>query len=167
MQVSRTAASSADRQFAGEMRFGASRERGRLLMADMHPLNLVSSANRVRDSVERIAADSVNALNSGFQQNIYKQVSYSLCHVTPSWTPQCLDEIEQVCLQCPCSANRFICTLRRSDDVLPSLAIRSLAHNRAMKRCRFPSIRFARLHLHLTPNNTCVTINMHDYKWLQ
>ena len=38
MQVSRTAASGADRQFAGEMRFGASRERGCLLMADMNPL---------------------------------------------------------------------------------------------------------------------------------
>ena len=45
MQVSRTAASGADGQFAGEMGFGASRECRRLFMAHMNPLE---SRSRVR-----------------------------------------------------------------------------------------------------------------------
>ena len=78
MQIPRTAASGADRQFAREMRFGTCRERGRLLMAHVDPLNLRPCAYRIRDAVERIAADAVNPLNAGFQQNIYQQVGYSL-----------------------------------------------------------------------------------------
>src|SRR5271165_3649775 len=66
------------------MCLGASRECGRLLMAHVNPMNLLSGANRIRDSVERVAADAVNSLNSSFQQNIDKQISYSLCHVSSS-----------------------------------------------------------------------------------
>ena len=64
------------------MGLGASGERCYLFMADMNPLHLRTYANRIRDSVERISADAINSLNSCFQQNVYKQFSYSLCHVS-------------------------------------------------------------------------------------
>ena len=64
MQVSGAAASGAYRQFAGEMRFRARRERGCLLMTHMNPLDLLVGANRIGDAIERVAGDAVNSLNS-------------------------------------------------------------------------------------------------------
>src|ERR1700757_2704137 len=108
MQIPRTAASGADRQFAREMRFGTSRERGRLLMAHVDPLNLRACAHRIRDAVERVAADAVDSLNAGFQQNVYKQVSYSLCHLCSFRTQKRpLNELEQMCLR-RCPANQVM-----------------------------------------------------------
>src|SRR6202521_3095522 len=80
MHVSRPAASGAHRQFASEMRFCTGGERGCLLMAHANPLDVLAGANRIRDAIERIARDSVNSLNVRFQQDIYQQVSHSLCH---------------------------------------------------------------------------------------
>jgi hypothetical protein len=80
VHVSRPAASGAYRQFASEMRLCAGRERGCLLMAHANPLDVLAGANRIRDAIERIAGDSVNSLNARFQQDVYQQVSHSLCH---------------------------------------------------------------------------------------
>ena len=63
------------------MGLGTRGERCHLFMADMDPFNLFASANRIRNSVERISADAVNSLHSCFHQNIYKQVSHSLSHI--------------------------------------------------------------------------------------
>jgi hypothetical protein len=67
MQVSGPAASGAHSQFASEMRLCACRERGGLLIACSNPLDLLASANRVRDAIERVAWDSINSLNVRFQ----------------------------------------------------------------------------------------------------
>jgi hypothetical protein len=48
------------------MCFGAGREGCHLLVTRMNPLDLTACANRIRDAVERIAADAVDSLNSGF-----------------------------------------------------------------------------------------------------
>src|SRR5208283_2285813 len=80
MHVSGPAAARAYRQFASEMGIGAGGESGHLLVSQMNPLNLLACANRIRDSIERIAADTVNSFDSCFHQNINKQVSYSFCH---------------------------------------------------------------------------------------
>jgi len=81
VQVSWTAASGIHGQFASEMGLGTRGERCCFFMADMDPFNLSASANRIRNSVERISADAVNSLHSCFHQNIYKQVSHSLSHI--------------------------------------------------------------------------------------
>jgi hypothetical protein len=80
MHVSRPAAPGAYSQFASEMRLCARRERSCLLMARADPLDVLAGANRIRDAVERIARDAVNSLNARSQQDVYQQVSHSLCH---------------------------------------------------------------------------------------
>jgi hypothetical protein len=56
-------------------------------MTYVNPLHVPVRTNRIRDSVERIAADTVSSLNSCIYQNIYKQISYSLCHVFAFLSP--------------------------------------------------------------------------------
>jgi hypothetical protein len=80
MHVSGPAASGAYSQFAGEVCFCARRERRCLLMAHANPFDPLAGANRIGDAIERVAWDPVNSLNVRLQQNVYQQVSYSLCH---------------------------------------------------------------------------------------
>src|ERR1700683_1358133 len=80
VHISRPTASSAYRQFAGEMRLRAGRERAGLLIAHANPLDVLAGTNRIRHAIERIARDSVNYLNARFHQDVYQQVSHSLCH---------------------------------------------------------------------------------------
>src|SRR3984885_3882940 len=80
VHVSRPAASGAHRQFASEMRFCAGREGGCLFMAHANPLDVLAGANRIRDAIERIARDAINSLNVRSHQDVYQQVSHSLCH---------------------------------------------------------------------------------------
>ena len=58
------------------MGFRAGGKRRRFFMSHMNPSNLFMSPNRVRDSVERIAGDSVNSLDSCRSESIHKQVRY-------------------------------------------------------------------------------------------
>ena len=55
MEVPGAATSGADRQPAGEMRVRAGGERGGLFVPHMDPSHPLVSANRVRDSVQRVA----------------------------------------------------------------------------------------------------------------
>src|SRR5580692_12627768 len=55
MHVSRPAASGAYRQFASEMSLRTGREGGCLLIACADPLDVLASANRICDAIERIA----------------------------------------------------------------------------------------------------------------
>src|SRR5580692_1416427 len=79
MQVSWPAASSAYSQFATEMRLCACGESGCFLMAHANPFDAFAGTNRIGDAIERIAWDAVNSLNARSQQDVYQQVSYSLC----------------------------------------------------------------------------------------
>ena len=80
MHVSGPAASGAYSQFASEMRLCTRRERGCLLMPHANPLDILAGANRIRDAIERIAREAVNSLNARSHQDVYQQVSHSLCH---------------------------------------------------------------------------------------
>jgi len=64
MKVSRTAAPRADGQLARQVGLGAGRECSRLFVAQMNPFELPSSANRIRDSVQRITTDTVHPPHS-------------------------------------------------------------------------------------------------------
>ena len=100
VQVARSAASGAHRQFASEVGLGAGSECGHLFMAHVNPLDLLASANRICDPIQRIPTDAVNSLDSCFLQNIYKQVSYVLCHVIflpqINLSPACTDDSSSV-----------------------------------------------------------------------
>src|SRR5262245_61543277 len=76
MQIARTTTAGAGGQSSCQMRFRASGKRCCLFMSHMNPLNLFLCANRIRDSVERVARNSVNLPNSRFSENIHQQVRY-------------------------------------------------------------------------------------------
>src|SRR5260370_633109 len=65
MLVAGSAAAGTDRELAGQMCFGAGREGGHLLVADMHPLNLGLTANSVSQAIEAVANDAVDPLDAG------------------------------------------------------------------------------------------------------
>jgi hypothetical protein len=76
MQVAGTAASSADGQSPGEMRFRSGGKRSGLLMPDVDPLNRLIFPNGVGDAIDGVAGNTEDLLNSYFRENIYQQVSY-------------------------------------------------------------------------------------------
>src|SRR5436189_4689768 len=78
MKISGAAASGADGQSASEMRFRAGGERRRLFMSHVNPSNSLSSSNRVGDSVERVACDSVDSLDVCRSESIHNEVRYSV-----------------------------------------------------------------------------------------
>ena len=64
MQIARSAAAGADREFAGQMRFGAGRESGNLFMPDMNPLDLGLPAQRVGQPIQAVADDAIDPLDA-------------------------------------------------------------------------------------------------------
>jgi hypothetical protein len=48
----------------------------RLFMPYVNPLDSFACANRIRDSVERVAENAVDSRNSHFRQYIHQQVCY-------------------------------------------------------------------------------------------
>src|SRR5438270_13978039 len=65
VQVARPATAGADRELTGQMRLGARRECGNLLMSDMQPLDLAFPANRVGKAVQIIVDSSIKPLYCG------------------------------------------------------------------------------------------------------
>jgi len=75
------------RQLASEMGLGAGGERRYLLVPYTNPANIPSNANRICNSVERIAGDSIDPLDTGFSQNVNQQLGYCFSrHIHPSLT---------------------------------------------------------------------------------
>jgi hypothetical protein len=70
MQISRTAASGAHRKLPGKMRLGAGGESGGLFMPHVDPVDGFSAPHRVGKPVERIADDTVDALDSRFFESL-------------------------------------------------------------------------------------------------
>ena len=94
VHVPRAAASGADGELAGEMRFGASDKRCCLLVPYANPWNLFALAKSICDSVQRVAGDSVNSIDSRFYQNIHEHFRYILlshCFVHPNPEPRSPD----------------------------------------------------------------------------
>src|SRR6516164_8972161 len=84
MQVAGPAAAGTDRKFAGQMRFGASRERCHFLMTHMHPLDLALPANRIGQAVEAVADDAVNPLDADGRESLRELICNRFHTVRPS-----------------------------------------------------------------------------------
>jgi hypothetical protein len=81
MQISRPAASGANRDLAGQMRFGTGREGGNLFMPDMNPRDLGLPAKRVGQAVQAVADDTIDPLDARLSQNLRELIRYSFRHV--------------------------------------------------------------------------------------
>ncbi len=64
MQVARAARARADREFAGDLRLGASREGRRFFVPRVHPADRTVTLQRVRDAVQTIAHQAVDPLDA-------------------------------------------------------------------------------------------------------
>src|SRR6266853_3060377 len=84
MHVAGATTSGTYRQLASEMGLGAGGERRCLLVSYTNPANVLSNSNRICNSVERVAWDSIDPLDTGFSQNVNQQLRYRLRHVNPS-----------------------------------------------------------------------------------
>jgi hypothetical protein len=62
--LERPATSRADGKLAGQMRLGAPREGGNLLVPDVYPLDLAMPANGISGAVQGIARNAVCALDA-------------------------------------------------------------------------------------------------------
>jgi hypothetical protein len=80
VQIARSAAACADGQLAGQMRLGTGGECGDLLVPDMEPFDLALTADGIRQPVEAVADDAVDALDAYGGEGFDELVSYSLCH---------------------------------------------------------------------------------------
>src|SRR4029453_9753974 len=72
VQVARTAAAGADRQSSRELRFRAGGKRGGFLMSHVRPPHVRLSANRIRDSVERVPCHAIDPLDSPGDERVKK-----------------------------------------------------------------------------------------------
>src|SRR5260370_12468258 len=70
MHVAGATTSGTYRQLAGEMSFGAGGERRCLRVSYTNPANVLSNSNRICNTVERGAWDSIDPLDTGFSQNV-------------------------------------------------------------------------------------------------
>src|SRR5580658_5473385 len=68
VQVARATASRAYGNLAGKLALGTGGKGGGLLMAHMHPFNLLVSANGVGDPIERVAGDAINTFHPSLGQ---------------------------------------------------------------------------------------------------
>jgi hypothetical protein len=73
------------------VRFGASGERGAFFMPHMNPLHLLLLAYRICDSVERVAGETIDAINSGIRDDLNYQICDSLCHGIAPFGTACLN----------------------------------------------------------------------------
>src|SRR5258708_18430279 len=74
MQVPRPAAAGTYGEFAGQMRFRASREGRHLLMAHMHPLDLRLTTNGIGQAVETVANNAINSFDACCRESLSKLV---------------------------------------------------------------------------------------------
>jgi hypothetical protein len=81
VQIPRPATARADGNLPCEMSLGARREGRYLFVPDVQPLDALAPANDVRQSVERVADQAVDALHSGFDQSLDEHLADSSRHV--------------------------------------------------------------------------------------
>src|ERR1700758_154200 len=80
MHVAGAATSGAYRQLASEMGLGAGGECCCLLVSYTNPTNVLSNANRIRNSVEGVAGDSIDPFHASIDKNVYQQFGYCFSH---------------------------------------------------------------------------------------
>src|ERR1700751_2214886 len=71
MHVAGATTSGTYRQLASEMSFSPGGERRCLLVSYTNPANVLSSANRICNSVERVARDSIDPFHASINENVY------------------------------------------------------------------------------------------------
>ena len=79
VQIARPATSRADRESSGQMRLRPGGEGGDFLMAHMDPFDVAAAAEGIRDAVEAVADDPIDALDAGGRQGCGKLIGNS-CH---------------------------------------------------------------------------------------
>jgi hypothetical protein len=68
------------------MRFRAGRKCRSLFVAHVNPFNLILSPDRIGDTVQGIAANSVDLVDAGRRQGLHQQVGYGFrCHNVASF----------------------------------------------------------------------------------
>src|SRR5205823_413925 len=80
VQVAGPAAAGADRELAGEMRLGAGSKGRGLFVADVNPVDAFATAQRIGESVERIADDAVHTFYAGLLQCFSHEIGSCSCH---------------------------------------------------------------------------------------
>ena len=70
VQVARPAAAGADGELAGQVRLGAGREGGDLLVPDMDPLDLAVAADGIGQAVQAVADDAVDPLDASGGEDV-------------------------------------------------------------------------------------------------
>src|SRR5216684_4149822 len=84
MHIPRATASGTYCQLASEMGLGAGSEGRYLLVSYTNPANVLSNANRICNSVERVTWDSIDPLDTGFSQNVNQQLGHCFSrHTNP------------------------------------------------------------------------------------
>jgi hypothetical protein len=86
MQIARSAAPCAHGEFARQMRLGAGSERSDLLMPDMNPLDFAVPTNSIRQTVEAIADDAVDAFHARGDEGLDELIGHNICH---GYSPSC------------------------------------------------------------------------------
>src|SRR4029077_16369047 len=80
MQIAWTATPGTYREFAGQMRLGARGESGDLLVPDVHPLDLALPADGIRNAVQAIADNAIDALDAGCREDLGELIRHCLRH---------------------------------------------------------------------------------------
>ena len=83
VQIARPAAARADGQLSRQMRLGAGRECGDLLVPYMEPLDLAMAADGIRQPIEAVADDAIDALDPRGSQRFHELVSNDPRHDVP------------------------------------------------------------------------------------
>ena len=73
-------------EFARQMRLGAGSEGSDLLMPDMNPLDFAVPTNSIRQTVEAIAHDAVDAFHARSDEGLDELIGHNVCH---GYSPSC------------------------------------------------------------------------------
>jgi hypothetical protein len=74
-----------------------------------NPANVLSNANRICNSVERVAWDSIDPLDTGFSQNVNQQRGHCFSrHIRPSLTAVPIAFVQLPCHEIRGHKPRFI-----------------------------------------------------------
>ena len=80
VQIARSAAPGADRELTRQMRLGAGREGSDLLVPDMDPFDLPLAAYRIRQTVQAVTDNSIDAVHAGGGEGFGELISNCVCH---------------------------------------------------------------------------------------
>ncbi len=80
VQIARAATAGADRQLAGQMRFGADGKSGDLFVAEVQPGDAAVAPQSISKAVQAVADNAINALHTGGGEGLDHLVGDSCGH---------------------------------------------------------------------------------------